>query len=181
MLLLSQRNGFQQTGLLSYRTQVVILIISLFVIAQTLRAQTPRLSGVTISIERISTEQGLSNSLVRAITQDKQGFIWIGTDNGLNRYDGKEFTVFTHSADTNSLSDNTVWSLCEDREGLLWVGTTRGLNRLDPRTMNFKKYFNEPNTPLSLSNDEIRSIYQDRIGVIWVGTARGLNKFEERT
>jgi signal transduction histidine kinase/ligand-binding sensor domain-containing protein len=152
-----------------------------FLFGQEESTQTPSLSGVTISIERISTEDGLSNSLVHAITQDKQGFIWIGTEYGLNRYDGQNFTIYTSTADTNSISNSSVLSLCEDQDGFLWVGTYWGLNRFDPVTLKFKRYFHNPGNISSLSNNEIRSIYQDRSGVIWVGTALGLNKFEKST
>ena len=157
----------------------ILCLNFVLVFSQVTHAQTPGLSGVSISIERISTQQGLSNSMVRAIAQDKQGFVWIGTEYGLNRYDGKDFKIYKRTADTNSLSDNNISTLFEDQNGFLWVGTTLGLNRFDPVTMKFKKYFHDPDNPSSLSNNEIRSIYQDRTGVLWVGTARGLNKFEK--
>jgi len=149
---------------------------------QTLKAQTPGISGVNAAITRISTVQGLSNTQVNAITQDKQGFIWIGTEYGLNRFDGQNFTIYTSdSDDSTSVSHSLVWSLFVDGAGALWVGTQHGLNRFDPVSRRFKRYFHDPGNATSLSNDEVRSFCEDRSGVFWVGTARGLNRFERST
>jgi len=161
---------------------IFFILIYVFVYSQEIKAQTPGVSGVNVIIHRISTEQGLSNPDVYAITQDKQGFIWIGTAYGLNRFDGENFTVFVNDPnDSTSLSDSFIWSLYVDRAGTLWVGTQFGLNKFDPATKTFKRYFHNPENPQSLSNNEIRSFYEDRAGVFWVGTARGLNKFERST
>ena len=160
----------------------LLYLIYFLVIPQELSAQTPGLSGINVLINRISTEQGLSNSEVNAITQDKQGFIWIGTAYGLNRFDGENFTVFVNDPnDLTSLSDSFIWSLYVDREGTLWVGTQYGLNKFNPATRTFKRYFHNPENPQSLSSNEIRSFYEDRAGVFWVGTARGLNRFDRTT
>src|ERR1700751_4217673 len=89
--------------------------------------------------ESISVEQGLSQGMVFDILQDKEGFIWIATKNGLNRYDGYSFTVFTNDPyNQHSLSSNTVLALFEDSKGRIWAGTENaGLNVYDKRTGEF--------------------------------------------
>ena len=86
-----------------------------------------------IKFERFSTERGLSSGVVFCILQDSRGFIWFGTQDGLNKYDGYTFTVYRHSPeDIHSLSDDTVWTIYEDRAGVLWIGTDKGgLNSFD--------------------------------------------------
>jgi ligand-binding sensor domain-containing protein/signal transduction histidine kinase len=161
---------------------IFINLIYVLVYSQELNAQTPGVSGINVFIHRITTEQGLSNPEVYAIIQDMQGFIWIGTAYGLNRFDGENFTMFLNDPnDTTSLSDSFIWSLYVDREGTLWVGTQYGLNKFNPITKTFKRYFHNPDNPKSLSNNEIRSFCEDRAGVFWVGTARGLNRFDRTT
>jgi ligand-binding sensor domain-containing protein len=89
----------------------------------------------TASFDHLSVEDGLSQSEVRSIYQDRKGFIWFGTVDGLNKYDGYSFQHFKHDPfDTTSLSNNEVVSICEDRNGNLWVGTVSGLSRLDQAT-----------------------------------------------
>lgn len=89
----------------------------------------------------LSTAQGLSQTRVQQIVQDDQGFLWFGTQYGLNRYDGYTFKVFAHdSARTNSLSGVYIFSLFKDRAGYLWVASDEALDRFDPRTETFVHY-----------------------------------------
>jgi len=132
----------------------------------------------TITFQRISLEQGLSESIVTSIIQDSRGFIWFGTQDGLNVYDGYGFTVIRNDPNNpNSLSYNQIETIYEDKSGWLWIGTFNGgLNKHDPHKGQFIRYQNNPNDPNSLSNDIVRAIYEDRTGVFWIGTERGLNK-----
>ncbi len=164
----------------SLRTHIGLLVIVL-VFASELTAQTPSLSGVNVVFRRLSTEQGLSDNSVWAITQDRQGFIWIGTADGLNRFDGKQCVAYRASPDSTGLSNGMVWCLYCDQDSSLWIGTQNGLNRFDPGTRTFKKYFHDPADPTSLSSNKVRSICRDRTGVLWVGTTWGLNRFESST
>ena len=137
-----------------------------------------------IRFEHLSNEQGLSQSSAIAILQDRQGFIWIGTDDGLNCYDGYGFTVYRYDAkDSTSISGYPIYSLCEDREGSLWIGTLGGgLDKFDPVTKSFEHFINDPKNPHSLSNNTVLSIHQDRAGSIWAGTdGGGLNRFDPKT
>jgi len=143
-----------------------------------------------VKFERISIEQGLSQSAVKCILQDRKGFMWFATADGLNKYDGYRFTVYKNNPNSpNSLSDNDVKSIYEDPDEVgrvLWIGTRGGgLNKLvlskaegsDREKEKFTHYKNNSNSPNSLSNNWVNSIYEDRSGVLWIGTGGGgLNK-----
>ncbi|MBE9507946.1 MAG: hypothetical protein IMY86_07825, partial [Chloroflexi bacterium] len=134
-----------------------------------------------IKFERISLEQGLSQSSVFCILQDNRGFMWFGTEDGLDRYDGHNFAVYKPvPGDPNSLTQNSVRALYEDLSGDLWIGTgTGGLDRLDRDRGQFIHYQYDPQDPHSLSHNSVQVIYQDREGVLWIGTAGGgLNRFD---
>src|SRR5262249_13805113 len=113
-----------------------------------------------IQFERISTEQGLSLNSIFCSLQDRQGFIWFGTMDGLDRYNGYDFVAFRHSQqDDRSISDNFVTALFEDSDGRLWVGTGNGgLNRFDSTTRTFKHYRRDENNPNGLAIDCITAI-----------------------
>ncbi len=125
----------------------------------------------TIRFESISTEQGLSQSAIHAVLQDRQGFLWIATEGGLNKYDGYQFTVYKHDPDNaQSISDNAVYALYQDRDGGLWIGTSVGLDRFDPKTDAFQHYSSELPGSSGLNRQVVSTIFQDRSGILWVGT-----------
>ncbi len=133
---------------------------------------------VRSDFEKISLEQGLSQSIVESIVQDRRGFLWFCTEDGLNRYDGYSFTVFRKSpTGADSISHNHTLATLIDRAGRLWVGTFNGgLNRYDPVTGRFTRFQHDPGRPDSLSHDVVTAICQDRSGALWVGTLGGLNR-----
>ena len=97
--------------------------------------------------------------------QDRAGFMWFGTNNGLNRYDGYNIVAYRNDpANPHSLSGNFVEDLYEDRSGTLWVGTRSGLNAFDRRTERFTRYRHDPADPHSLSDNTVIAIYEDRVG-----------------
>lgn len=135
-----------------------------------------------INFTRYKVEQGLSDNDVNTIIQDAQGFIWVATDDGLNRFDGYNFKVYHNNPkEASSLPNDSINTLYKDSLGILWVGTSKGLARYNPSTDNFTIYRHNPNISNSLSNDKINSIYQDKFGLIWIGTSKGLNKFDLKT
>jgi two-component system sensor histidine kinase ChiS len=153
------------------------------------------ITGHSIAFEHISVEQGLSQATVYAILQDSLGFMWFGTLDGLDKYDGYQFTVYRHDPqDSHSLSSNTIHALYEDSTGALWIGTRNGLNRLalsdvegfDRETENahgegaFTRYQHRPDDPSSLSDDYVYTVYEDGLGTLWVGTRNGLNRLDRR-
>ncbi len=113
-----------------------------------------RTQGRELRFEHLSIDQGLSQNSVFAILQDRMGFLWFGTQSGLNRYDGYRFEVLRRDpSDANSLSHNHVRVLHEDRAGMLWIGTRDGgLNRYDGRKKTFKRYRHDPDDPHSLGH-----------------------------
>lgn len=138
-------------------------------------------SNFPAAVERLSVEEGLSNAFVWDILQDRQGFLWFATEDGLNRFDGYQFTIFRQQG-LGSISHNTIWALYEDRAGTLWVGTYGGgLNKFDRATQTFTRYQHDPKNANSLSDDRVRSIHEsaDEPGVLWIATyGGGLNRFD---
>ena len=122
---------------------------------------------------------GMSQSLVKKIIQDRDGYIWIGTRDGLNRYDGNVFTIFNHRQDdSSSLADNIVNDIFEDINGIIWVATTNGLSRYDKLKNSFINYRHTAD-PNSISGNQIYSIAQDSQGQLWFSTMNnGLNRME---
>lgn len=123
---------------------------------------------------RLSTEDGLSQTTITSIAQDTTGFMWFGTWDGLNRYDGYTFTVFRPSPhDSASISNNSIRAIFVDSRGRVWVGTDHGLNLYHPDKESFTRIFHTPDEPGSLSSDVIRCIYEDAKKRIWIGTRGG--------
>jgi len=137
--------------------------------------------GNNIIFERLNTSHGLSNNEVRKVFQDSRGYLWIGTADGLNKYDGYEFTIYRYDQlDTNSISNNSIWDVLEDEAGNLWVATDDGLNLLDPDKESFKTY-NYTENPSQWFNASI-SLFEDDEKNIWFGTVvQGITKFNPKT
>ena len=154
-----------------------IILTILMVLSSPVLAQKP-----TLKFQHLSLEEGLSQSTVYTILQDSKGFMWFGTQDGLNKYDGYQFTIYRHDPqDANSLSHNEVFSLYEDRTGTLWIGTNNGLNQFDRQRDQFIHYFHDRQNPNSLSHNTVWSIYEDNAGMLWVGTnGGGLNQFDRQ-
>jgi signal transduction histidine kinase/ligand-binding sensor domain-containing protein len=134
--------------------------------------------GNDIRFQRLSAGTGLSQTRVAWLVQDKVGFMWFGTQYGLNRYDGYKSKVFKHEPGRpDSLSCVYVRSLFVDRAGTLWVGCDRFLDRFDPATETFKHYRIYTETSNGLPSP-IDRIHEDREGVLWLATAKGLYRFD---
>lgn len=128
----------------------------------------------TKRFETLTIEDGLSQNAVLTIAQDVQGFLWLGTEDGLNKYDGYQFTVHKHdSEDATSLADNFISVLYLDRTGELWVGTRSGLDRYDRTTGRFVHYPVESEGLNGLMGAWILSLYEDQEGTLWIGTQGG--------
>jgi ligand-binding sensor domain-containing protein/serine phosphatase RsbU (regulator of sigma subunit) len=163
-----------QTAKLTRLLVAILLLIS--VSAAKLRAQ-------ELKFAHLSTEEGVSQAVINCITQDSKGFMWFGTQDGLNRYDGYHVTEYRHNPDDSStISSNFIWSIYEDKQGMMWIGTNGGgLNSYDPRTGKFTRYFSKAKDNSSLSNNVVREIIEDHEGTIWVGTDEGLNALDRNT
>ncbi len=136
-----------------------------------------------IRFDRLGLEEGLSQETVYDILQDRDGILWLATQEGLNRYDGYTIRTYLHEPDEpGTLSHDWVWTVLEDRSGTLWVGTDGGgLNRFDRRTGSFIHYRHAEHDRATLSNDVVRVVFEDRDDGLWVGTDGGLNRFDPET
>jgi serine phosphatase RsbU (regulator of sigma subunit)/ligand-binding sensor domain-containing protein len=134
--------------------------------------------------EQITIQEGLSQSSVRSIIQDKKGFMWFGTVDGLNKYDGYSLKIFRPDpTNTNSISSPFLRDVIEDGRGFIWVATNgNGLNRYNPRTGRFKRFNHDPADDASLSHDYVWALYESSRGDIWVGTdGGGLNRYDPQS
>ncbi|MFH2143691.1 MAG: two-component regulator propeller domain-containing protein [Bacteroidota bacterium] len=129
-----------------------------------------------------STKHGLSSNYVKAIVQDSIGFMWFGTSDGLNRFDGYEFKVYKNVPDdTNSLSNNTITSLAIDIYDNLWVGTLDGLNKFDKNTNKFTRYMYSDSSQNTIAHNWVRALYADIRGYLYIETADGtFHKYDIR-
>ena len=118
-----------------------------------------------------------------SIAQDNYGVLWLGTSDGLYRYDGYNLKRYRNEHDrSNSLGDNPVFIVYKDRTGILWIGVVSGgLYRLDPTQDTLTHYRHEPGNLRSLSDDRIQCLYQDRSGELWIGTSGGLDRLNQAT
>jgi PAS domain S-box-containing protein len=141
----------------------------------------PVIDSNDVRFARLSTSSGLSQTRVAYIVQDGTGFIWFGTQYGLNRYDGYNFKVFTHvEKRPNSLSGVYIHSLFKDRSGMLWIGCDQYLDRLDPRTERFTHYRLGSQDPNAVPEPVVH-IRQDRAGFLWLSTGKGLYRLDPAT
>ncbi|UFH52755.1 hybrid sensor histidine kinase/response regulator [Spirosoma sp. KNUC1025] len=134
-----------------------------------------------IRFAHLTTNQGLSQNNVTCILQDRRGFMWFGTQDGLNKFDGYTYTIYRHNPKTSSsLSHNYIHTLYEDKQGRLWVGSDEGgLSLYEPETDSFINYNHQPGIKNSLSHNKVMAIVQDEKGYLWVGTdGGGLNRFD---
>ncbi len=146
---------------------MVIIFVLFWVGVSSLFAQQQRV----FEFRHYSLEEGLSQSTVFAVVQDELGFIWVGTEDGLNRFDGYQFRVFKNQpSDSTSLSDNYIYSIVKDTSGYLWIGTRHGgLNRFDPRSEHFRSW-EVRNADGTLTSNFIRKLLRDSSGNIWIAT-----------
>ncbi|MFA6469870.1 MAG: two-component regulator propeller domain-containing protein [Bacteroidota bacterium] len=147
----------------------------LLIVTLVLSVAVPDYGQSNFQFDQLTTRNGLSSNTVNTVLQDKNGFLWFGTETGLNRFDGYRFKIYQNNRkDSNSLSNNYIWSLCEDAAGNIWIGTDGGgLNKFDPQTETFVRYQNIAGDSSSLSTDIVQSVYHDRKGNLWVGTWDG--------
>src|ERR1700685_842682 len=134
--------------------------------------------GDDVRFLRLSGIEGLSQNRVTQIVQDDQGFMWLATQHGVDRYDGYEFRMFKNDPrQANSLCGVLMLSLFKDRSGTLWMGCEHGLDRFDPSTETFVHYPIISDTVPHLS-DAVRHIYEDARGMLWLSTGRGLCRLD---
>jgi signal transduction histidine kinase/ligand-binding sensor domain-containing protein/DNA-binding response OmpR family regulator len=130
-----------------------------------------------LRFDYLTVDNGLSNNRPKCVLRDSRGYLWIGTESGLNQFDGNDLNVFENiPSQSNSLSGNTINCILEDSNHNLWIGTSNGLNLYDRKTESFKRFF-----PDSISSDVNRNyiskILEDRKGSLWISTYQGLYRW----
>lgn len=136
-----------------------------------------------IKFTHLTTADGLSQSNVKCIIQDNQGFMWFGTRDGLNKYDGYKFIVYKNNPkDKNSLSNDYIGDMVVDDKGTIWIGTTGGgLDKFDVAKNKFTHHKNDPKNQNSISSNRITCLFKDSKGFLWIGTEdEGLNRYDEK-
>ena len=136
-----------------------------------------------LEFEHFGTDQGLSDSRSICMLQDSRGFVWFGSRDGLDRYDGYSFTVYKNDAgDKNSLSSNTINGIVEAADGMLWIATWGGgISQFNKETEKFTQYKHNKNNSNSISSDLANSILLDRQGILWIGTEEsGLDSYDSK-
>lgn len=143
-----------------------------------------RANELSLNCKELTISNGLSNNTVRSIIKDDQGFLWIGTENGLNKYDGYSFKQYHHKTNqNNTISDSFIRILYKDKHGNIWIGTDNGgLIYYDWKTENLISYKFNPNDDNSISENSITAISESKDGSLWIGTiSSGLNHFDRKT
>lgn len=154
-----------------------LFIVALFFgVINSVRSQEFKFSHIT-------SEQGLSMGVVNCVLQDSRGFMWFGTQDGLNKYDGYNITVFKNNQlDSNSLSNNFINALYETKNGELIIGTNGGgFDSYNLSTGKFTHHIGAQGNKNSLSNNNVKAILEDSEGLLWIGTDDGLNSFNQKT
>lgn len=131
----------------------------------------------------LTEKEGLSNKEVTCILQDRTGFLWIGTQYGLNRYDGGKFKTFYHkNSDSLSLCGNLIRSISEDQFGMLWIATSNGLSCYDAKNDKFINYLSKSSDPHSLPNNAHLFVFVDKHNQVWVASDKsGISLFNRKT
>jgi diguanylate cyclase (GGDEF)-like protein len=161
------------------RAALALMVPALLVWSSPARAESK-----PMRFAHLSVDEGLSQTSVLTMLQDSYGFVWLGTEDGLNRFDGQTVKVYKHDLqDAASLPHDLVWSIAEDPSGDLWIGTEGGgLARWGRETDRFERFQHDPKDESSLSSDRVRIVFVDSKGVVWVGTKdAGLNRFDPRS
>jgi ligand-binding sensor domain-containing protein/serine phosphatase RsbU (regulator of sigma subunit) len=129
--------------------------------------------------ELFTIESGMSQTRVNISFSDSYGYLWVGTSEGLNRFDGYKFKVFKHIPyDSTSLSQNFIRCIAEDRNANLWIGTDAGLNFYDRKSGKFRQYIYKQDDSTTISAHQILSVYADNKGYIWVNTERSFDRLD---
>ncbi|MBC7866305.1 MAG: histidine kinase, partial [Gloeobacteraceae cyanobacterium ES-bin-316] len=157
-----------------------------FFVGLTLAMLAPALAQRPVMyFQRLTQANGLSNNKVNCILQDKRGFTWIGTDDGLNRYDGYNFIIFKNNpSESSSISGNSITDLHEDKEGLLWIATADGgISKYDYREQpakQFTQFKHHPGNNKSIPVNIVNDLQEDKTGNLWLATSgAGVLKFDK--
>ena len=154
----------------------VLLLISLIITTNIVYVS----AYTNINFKNITSEYGLSQGTVETIIQDDKGYMWLGTNDGLCRYNGYEFKIYKHDEESkNSITNNYIVDIKQDKSGNIWVGTANGLSKIDTKTDTITNY-NMNDEEKKLSHYNIGDILITKSGDVLVGTSDGLNIYDEK-
>ena len=158
-----------------------ILFFFFFIVSHNFVAQNFTNLNQSLNFKHFSLSEGLSQSSVLCILQDSKGFIWFGTRDGLNKYDGHSFKTYRYDQkDKSSISNSFIKTIFEDEIGNIWIGTNNGLNKYIPHKDHFKRY-QSINKENSFIDNQIWSLTSMNEEFLWIATNAGLEKFEIST
>ena len=160
---------------ISIRLKIFLIIFNIFCFSiSQFDSSAQSFDLMPLAFQNLNVSDGLSQGSVICSFQDSQGFLWFGTQYGLNRYDGYNFKVYLNNpSDTSSITSNYIISIAEDNAGDLWIATSLGLNKYDRRRQLFQQFVNDSTNNSSISSNVISSIIVDDKGNPWIGTESG--------
>jgi len=182
-------NGEKRAGktdkIISSIISIIFFFLIVFVFQLNLSAQNKSTAPTNFPepvFEHFTVADGLPENSIVCILQDHLGYLWLGTQNGLVRYDGYNMKVYQPDADDSlSISSRRIVSIYEDKSGNLWVGTLKGLNCFNRSTETFTSYMHNPDDSTSINSNWIWNINGDKEGRLFIGTENGLNLFDQQT
>src|SRR6185436_5639184 len=159
------------------RLSIVYVLMLMSIVG---RGQTP-----VLYFRNLNAGNGLSHNKVNCILQDQRGFMWIGTEDGLNRYDGRRFQTFRHDPDTISVSGNIIKDILEDKNGVIWIATADGgITRYDYRLSpekQFRQFKHSTADSSSIPGNIVNALLEDKKGNLWLATSgQGLLRFDKK-
>ncbi|MBA4851735.1 two-component regulator propeller domain-containing protein [Emticicia sp. BO119] len=164
---------------------IKLLPIFLFFYSLTVIAQTDKganaFSYQNLRFDNLTLKDGLSSKDISFVYQDQRGLIWIGSKDGLNRFDGINIKIFRKSQKVNSLPDNRLNSIVEDNDGTLWIGTQGGVSHFNPFSETFENFVHDPKNPKSLSDNWDCNVFKDSKKRLWVMNNNGLHVFDRKS
>lgn len=166
----------QQISLIGRHYGLPVVFLSFLVL------KAAALHGQDIFFNEIKPPPGKPFLHITGMVQDKRGYMWFASKNGLFRYDGYTLKQYRNDPlNQNSLSSDALESICIDKDGIIWIGTfSAGVERFDPVKESFTHFKHDANDPSSINNDSVSVVFADRNGVLWVG-AHCLDRFEAKT
>ena len=163
---------------MKYKIRLIYIILLIMICNFTLNTYSVNASINDKSFIRLDILSGFSSNNITCVHQDSNGYMWVGTVNGLNKYNGNNVKVFNYEiGNDKSLSSTYITSIFEDDEGRIWVGTKNGLNIIESKSDEVIRVSVGITNDRGLSNEKITSIFQDGTGNIWIGTENGLNRY----
>ncbi len=168
--------------IISVSFSLFLFTITSLVHLQAQEQQASQLPPEMIDFQHFSTKEGLGNAVVYDIVQDKQGFLWLSTGNGISRYDGYTFKNYRPDKENpRAIGSGAAIHMYLDSRNRLWIANlNKGLYRYDQKKDHFISYHHDPGDPFSISSNNVYDIAEDQQGVIWVSTLNtGLNRYDE--